>query len=735
MKALIRLGAHPALKIARCRFRHAAQQRSLKPAAIVSLILLSTSVFLGQNDVLTQHNDVARTGQNLNETLLTPANVNVNQFGKLFGQSLDGISVGQPLYVSNLLMADGLVHNVVFVTTQHNTVYAFDADNNMGSNAAPIWSVSLNAGGTPDPIADYGCTGTGYKEIGITSTPVIDDARSTMYVVAKTVTPDGDRLFSLHALDLTDGSEKLGGPVSITGSYGPDNFLIVYQIQRPALLLENGSVYVGFGGNGCDLYDYNGWLFVYDAQSLQQQAVFEIAPNGKKSSIWQGGSGPAADQFGNIYVATANGTYDGPGENDYGDSVLKLGWNGNNFGILDYFTPFNQLDLQKNNEDLGSSGPLILPDQPGLYPHELIAGGKGRTLYLVNRDDLGQYNPDMDDVVQSFPSVSAFEITGVPSYWNSNVYLAADHDYIKQFALVNGILTSQPVTQTTVYFGGTGVASTSISANGTSNAILWALAHSSAILYAFDATNLAKVLYNSKQAQQERDKLSALVRFVTPTVSNGKVYVPGKTELSVFGLLPSLAATGGNNQAGDPKEVLPIPLSILASDPYTQAPFSGVAVTCSDNRAGGSFIPSATMLTDDSGTASFNYQLPRNPQSITITCSSPKFSSASFSETCSAGAPATIKLLSGNRQAAPTNTTLPKPLVVKIIDANKFPVPGITVTFNDNGAGGSFSLPSSMTDSKGEVSTFYTTGPNPGKVSVIVSSAGLSPKSFVETVE
>ncbi|MGA7967132.1 MAG: hypothetical protein WB983_00780, partial [Terriglobales bacterium] len=372
---------------------------------------------------MTHHNDVARTGQNLNEKILTPGNVNVSQFGKLFTQNVDGIVAAQPLYASGVLMGDGLVHNIVVVATQNNTVYAYDADNDLGNNAAPIWSVSLNDGGTADPISDYGCTGTGFKQIGITSTPVIDSAKTTIYVVAKTINSQGVRQFALHALNITTGAETLGGPVPITGTVGSDSFLVVYQIQRPALLLENGSIYIGFGGNGCDIYNYNGWLFVYSSSNLQQQTVFEIAPNGKWSSLWGGGAGPAADEFGNIYIVTANGTYDGPGaQNDYGDSVLKMNWNGSTFGIEDYFTPYNQLYLDDNDLDLGSSGALILPDQPGNYPHELIAGGKEGTLYLINRDNLGQYNGTTDNVIQEIAGASSFELDGVPTYWNGNVY-------------------------------------------------------------------------------------------------------------------------------------------------------------------------------------------------------------------------------------------------------------------------------------------------------------------------
>lgn len=701
--------------------------------SILALICLHCFLAWSQTDILTQHNDVGRTGQNLNETLLTPANVNSNQFGKLFTHQVDGILVGQPLYASNVMMADGVMHNVVFVATQHNTVYAFDANNNLGSNVSPIWAVSLNAGGKPDPITDFGCKGTGFKEIGITSTPVIDAGKTTIYVVAKTVTADGTRQFALHALDLTSGNEILGGPVPITGTYGSESFLIEYQMQRSALLLENGSIYIGFGGNGCDLYTYNGWLFAYDSQTLQQQSVFEVSPNGKKSSIWQGGVGPAADEFGNIYFITANGTWDGPGQNDYGDSVLKMGWNGTSFGILDYFTPYNQQYLEDNNRDLGSAGALILPDQPGLYPHELVAGGKAGTLYLVNRDSLGEFNPAMDNVIQSFPGETSFELTGVPTYWNGSVYVAGDHDYIKQYGLINGLLTTTPVSRSTVQFGGKGVASTSLSANGAENGILWALQHSMNILYAFDPTNLANEFYNSNQALHARDKLGNMARYVTPTVSNGRVYIGEKDELTVFGLLPSLAVAGGNNQTGSKKEVLPVPLSVLASDSYTQAPFSGINVTCSDSRAGGEFIPSATQITDDTGTAAFTYQLPGPSKVVAITCSAPTFRNTFFTETCAPGAPASMKIVSGNRQTGEINKTLEDPLVVKVLDANGVVVPGVEVDFTDNGAGGSFSATSPVTDAKGQVSVQYTTGPNPGTLDITASSAGLESKDFVET--
>lgn len=708
---------------------------------VFMLMVLGFGIFpaWAQNDVLTQHNDNTRSGLNANETLLAGSNVNVSSFGKLFTQNVDGIIVGQPLYASNVLMSDGNLHNVVYVATQHNSVYAFDADSTQGGNASPLWSVSLNNGGTSDPISDFGCTGTHYTEIGIMGTPVIDAGKTTIYVVAKTLN-NTVRNFSLHALDITTGNELLGGPVIITGSApssnGSGTFNPIYQMQRPALLLENGTIYIGFGGNGCDQYAYNGWLFAYDAQNLQQTGAFLVTPDGQRGSIWQGGSGPAVDEFGNIYVAIANGTYDGPaGGNDYGDSVLKMGWNGSVFGVVDYFTPYNQKQLAQQDLDLGSSGPMILPDQPGIYPHELVAGGKEGTLYLINGDNEGQFNPDADDVIQSIPHAVASEMAGVPSYWNSSVYLGGDVDYLKQYALVNGLLTSTPVSQTAVVFGGAGPASTSITANGNSNGILWAIRHTTPALFAFDATNLANKLYDSTQALQTRDKMLPVTRFATPTISNGKVYIGGTTALQVYGLLSALKVGTGNNQTGVVKTILPVPLSVLATDAYVSQPLAGVVVTCKDAGAGGLFLPSATQTTDATGTVSYSYKLPGKPRAVAITCISPGYTSALLSETSTTGPPVRMTITSGNNQTAPPNTPLPESLVVKVVDSNGLGVAGVTVTFTDNGAGGSFSFASVSTITNGTATTQYTTGPNTGAVSITASTAGVTPVKLKATVQ
>lgn len=709
-------------------------------AVAVFALCIGLPLAQGQNDVLTQHNDNGRTGLNASEVLLTPSNVTVSQFGKLFTQSVDGIIVGQPLYASNVLMPDGSTHNVVYVATQHNTVYALDADSNQGSNALPLWSVSLNSGGTSVPISDFGCTGTHYTEIGTMSTPVIDRGKNAMYVVAKTVL-NGQHFFMLHALDITTGSELLGGPVVISGSVpsskGTLTFNPTIQMQRPALLLVNGAVYVGFGSNGCDAYAYHGWLFAYDAGSLQQLSVFATTPNGLKGSIWQGGSGPAGDAAGYVYVDTANGTFDASaGGSDWGDSVLKMGWSGGSFGVVDYFTPYNQQFLSSSDLDLGSGGPLALPDQPGLFPHELVAGGKGGTLYLINRDEPGKYNPTADvDIIQSIPNAVAEEINGVPAYWNSSVYVAGDLDYIKQFGMVNGLLTQQPVSQTTMTFLGAGPASISISANGSSNGIVWAIRHTTPALFAFDASNLATKLYDTTQALNSRDKLVAVARFTTPTITNGKVYIGGANALAVYGLLPVLSAVGGNNQTAIEKSVLPIPLSIQATDAYVSQPLAGLTVTCKDGGVGGTFLPSATLTTDSTGTATVSYKLPTKPRAVTITCATLGFISAVFHETGVTGPPVRMTIVSGNNQTGPPSTPLLLPLVVKVVDVNGFGVAGVTVNFGDNGAGGVFSASTVSTSTAGTASTQYTTPGQTGTVTITASTSGLKSVLLKETVQ
>jgi hypothetical protein len=339
--------------------------------ALFSCLLLSAFAF-SQVQVLTEHNDVSRSGANTNETVLTLANVNSNDFGKLFSQTVDGYLVGQPLYLSAVNFPNGSTHNVVYVATQHDSVFAFDAD----SAQAPLWSVSFinpAAGITTVPMSDYGCAGTAFNEIGIVSTPVIDPVAGTLFVVAKTL-ENGAYIFRLHALSVTTGADLVTPEVlsaSLTTNSGTLQFDPAIQLQRPGLLLENGTIYIGFGSNGCDTYAYNGWLLAYSETSLQPVGAYVVTPNGKQGAIWQSGGGPAADTDGTIFLATGNGTFDAnTGGSDYGDSVLHLSPAGSGLAVLDSFTPYNQETLDESDLDLGSGGVVLLPDQSAPHVHD-----------------------------------------------------------------------------------------------------------------------------------------------------------------------------------------------------------------------------------------------------------------------------------------------------------------------------------------------------------------------------
>ncbi len=494
--------------------------------------------------VLTYHNDNSRTGQNLNESVLSPANVTQSKFGKLFSYPLDGQVFAQPLYVYKVPI-DGQNHNVIYVATEHDTVYAFDADNKASS---ALWSVSfLNSaeGVTPIPSSDLDSPIN--PEIGVTSTPVIDGNSGTLYVLAATK-ENGNYVHRLHALDITSGAEKFGGPVVIQGSVpgsgsGSSNGQITFQtkiqLQRPALLLSKGVIYLAWASYN-DHGLYHGWVMAYDASTLHQIAIWNDTPNGERGGIWQSGCGLSADSAGNVYVAIGNGTFDAyAGGTNYGDSFIKLTLNGSSLSVTDYFTPFNQQTLSDEDSDLGSSGLVLLPDQAGVNPHLGISAGKEGKIYLVNRDHLGKFQSDNDSqIVQSIPDAlgTTPDDRNFSSavYWNGSVYFVGNTDAIKQFQLNSGLLSTSPVSQSSHQFGYTGTSS--ISANGSGNGILWTMEAGGSVLHAYDATNLANELYNSKQAGS-RDFFGSAIRFNPPTVANGKVYVAGQTEIAVFGLL------------------------------------------------------------------------------------------------------------------------------------------------------------------------------------------------------
>jgi hypothetical protein len=510
----------------------------------------------GQVSITTYHFDNGRTGQNLQETILTTTNVNANSFGKLFSQALDGYSYSQPLYVPNVAIPSQGTHNVVYAATMNDSVYAFDADSNTGSNAQPLWMVNFTNPGmgiTTVPTSNVNCTDPITTQIGIMSTPVIDTTSNTIYVVARTL-ENGTYFFRLHALDSTTGAEKFGGPVAIEASVpgsgkgssgGNVAFNPQLENQRAALLLQNGLVYVSFGSL-CDYGNYHGWMIAYTASTLAQNAVWLTTPNGEEGAIWQAGDGPAGDSSFNTFISVANGSFDvDSGGSDYGQSVVKVGPpSAGSFPILDYFTTYDALTYDLTDLDIGSSGLSLLPDQTGPYPHLLVQGDKAGDIFLVNRDDMGQYDAMNDDQIVQYLPAADNGMWSSPAWWNNNVYVGASGDYIKAFSFnpTTALLSTTPASQTAGKYGYPGT-TVSISSNGTTNGILWALNNGQyktttgpTVLNAYDATNLTKQLYSSS-TNSTRDNPGAPVKMTVPTIVNGKVYITTQGALSVYGLL------------------------------------------------------------------------------------------------------------------------------------------------------------------------------------------------------
>lgn len=521
---------------------------------IVAGFILSVLSLNGQVNVLTYHNDLSRTGQNLNETILTPARLEAGEFGPLFSNPVDGQVYGQPLYMWGLNVAGKGLHNVVFIVTEHDSVYAFDADSNTGSNAAPLWQVSfLNpaAGITSVPSDTLGCQAIS-PEMGITSTPVIDPNTGTLYVVAMTLEDFGQTyVHRLHALDVATGQEKPGSPVQIEASApgtGDGNTVVIFKPslykERAGLLLLNGVVYTAWSSN-CDSGNYHGWVISYDAKTLERVAIYTSTPNWEAGSIWQSGAAPAADGNGNIYTITGNGTFDAAGGgSDLGDSVIKLS-PANGLSVLDYFTPFNAGLLDVKDIDLGSSGALLLPDSAGTpqHPHLLVTGGKEGRIYLVDRESMGHFSPSSDSqIVQSLPTAIG-PLYGIPVYFNNTVFFSGQNDTLKAFPISEGLLSETPSSQSAGTIAGMGSVP-SISANGAVQGIIWTIQPDA--LYAYDATNLGNELY--------RASYGSYVKFSTPTIANGKVYVGTGGSVAVFGLpsAPRISAmlNSGGSGAG-----------------------------------------------------------------------------------------------------------------------------------------------------------------------------------------
>jgi hypothetical protein len=506
----------------------------------------------GGVDVLTYHNDNARTGQNLSETTLTTSNVNSSTFGKLaFSITTNSKVDAEPLYLSSVSIS-GQTHNALYVAAENDNVYAFDAD-----NGTMLWQVSMLPSGetTSD---DHGCSQI-TPSIGVTSTPVIDrnaGPHGTIYVVAMSKDGSGNYHQRLHALDVTTGADEFGGPKEIQATYpgsgdnssgGMVTFAPGQYAERAGLLLLNGVIYTAWTSH-CDQRPYTGWIISYDQNTLAQVSVLNLTPNGNEGSIWMSGAGLAADSSGNIYALDANGTFDStlnvnrfPNQSDFGNAFLKVSTTNKQMAVADYFEMFNQASENGSDQDLGSGGAMVLPDvtdNSSKTWHLAVGAGKDTNIYVVDRDNMGKFNSSSNNIYQELQGALAGGIWSMPAYFNNTVYYGAVGNNLRAFAISNAKLSSTPSSQTSNSFTYPG-ATPSISANGTSNGIVWATENTStAVLHAYDATDLSRELYNSNQASGGRDQFGAGNKFITPMIANGKVYVGTTTGVGVFGLLP-----------------------------------------------------------------------------------------------------------------------------------------------------------------------------------------------------
>ena len=522
---------------------------NVKGNATSNLATLTVNAGTVTTDVLTYHNDIGRTGQNLTEIALTTSNVTSAKFGKLGFYSVDGLVDAEPLYASNVAVPSNGTHNILIVPTEHDSVYAFDAD-----SGATIWQVSMLKSGETTS-GDRGC-GQVTPEIGVTSTPVIDRSKGpngVVYVVA--MSKNGSTYHQrLHALDLALGTELFGGPVDIQATYpgtgdnssgGNVVFDPAQYKERSALLLLNGVIYTGWASH-CDIRPYTGWIMGYNQSTLAQTSVLNVTPNGNEGAIWMAGAGLAADSSGNIYFLDANGDFDTtlsgsgfPSDGDYGNAFMKLSTS-SGLAVADYFEMDNEASENGSDTDLGSGGMIVLPDLSdgsGHTWHLAVGAGKDSNLYLVNRDNMGKFNSGSNNIYQELGGALPGGVWAMPAYFNNTVYYGSVGSPIQAFTFTNAKLSTSATAQTPNSFGYPG-ATPSVSANGTSNGIVWAVENSNpAVLHAYNAANLNE-LYNSNQASGNRDQFGSGNKFMTPMIVNGKVFVGTPNGVGVFGLLP-----------------------------------------------------------------------------------------------------------------------------------------------------------------------------------------------------
>lgn len=498
-------------------------------------------------DVLTYHNDIARTGANTNETILTTANVNSSTFGKIGNFSVDAKVDAQPLYASNVSTSSG-AHNLLVVVTENNTVYAFDT--NSGSI---VWQKSMSQAGET-ASDDRGCDQVSPK-MGITSTPVIDRSRGTngaIYLVA--MSKNGSTYHQrLHTLDLANGAELFNGPKEIAAQFtgtgdNTNGTNVIFDPsqykERMGLLLMNGTIYTAWASH-CDITPYTGWIMAHNADTLATTAVLNIVPNGSMGAFWSSGGGIAADPQGYIYLLVGNGDFGTtlnasgfPANGNYGNAAIKLSTAGGGLSVADYFEMSNGVSESAADTDFGSGGAMVLPDftdSTGQIRHLVLGAGKDANIYVLNRDNMGKYNSSSNNIYQQLSGALGGGIFSVPAYFNNRVYYGPVGNFLKAYTVSNARLSSSSA-QTSNSFGYPGT-SPSVSANGTSNGIVWAVENSGAVLHAYDATTLNE-LYNSNQAANNRDHFGSGNKFITPTIVNGKVFVGTQNSVAVFGLLP-----------------------------------------------------------------------------------------------------------------------------------------------------------------------------------------------------
>jgi hypothetical protein len=505
-------------------------------------------------DVTTYHYDNARDGLNAQETILTLTNVNSTQFGKIGFDAVDGLVDAEPLYLANVT-AGGNLRNVLYVATEHDSIYAFDAD-----TGAQIWKSSVLSSG--ETTSDNRGCGQVSPEIGITSTPVIDrqlGANGVLFAVGVSKEASGNYHQRLHALDITTGTEIAGSPVEIAASYpgtgdSTSNGNVIFAPgqynERAALLLLNGNVYLAWSSH-CDIRPYTGWVMAYSESTLQQTQVVNLTPNGSEGSVWMSGDGMAVDNSGNLYFLAANGTFETtlnasgfPANSDFGNAFIKLSTSGT-LAVADYFEMYNTIAESNADEDLGSGGELLLPDQTdagGVVHHLVVGAGKDANIYLADRDNMGKFNAggtSNSNIYQQVSGQLAGQVFSTPAFFNGVLYYGAVGDALKAFPLTNAKLATAPSSHSATTFPYPGT-TPGISANGIQNGIVWALESSKsapAVLHAYDAANLAHELYNSTQAAGGRDSFGNGNKFITPLIVNGKVYVGTQTGVAVFGLL------------------------------------------------------------------------------------------------------------------------------------------------------------------------------------------------------